>query len=126
MRGETSINRGEIWAVDLEPARGSEMGKRRPCLVVTNDVANRYSRVVTVVAVTTAAPNKRYPFMVEVPESAGMPRQSWANCAHIRTVDRDRLGNYYASLDNGTMKRVDGALLVQLGIDIGRYRRPAG
>lgn len=124
MPGEVSINRGEIWAVDLEPTRGSEMGKLRPCLVVTNDVANKYSRVVTVVAVTTAAPRKRYPFMVEIPKSASMPRQSWVNCAHVRTVDRNRLGKYYTSLDSDTMRRVNEALLVQFGI--GRYRRASG
>jgi mRNA interferase MazF len=117
MHGKTTVNRGDIWAVDLEPARGSEMDKIRPCLVVTNDTANRYSPVIAMVAVTTTAPSKPYPFIVEIPESANMPRRSWIDCVHIRAVDKSRLGKYYTSLDRVTMKRVDRALLIQLGID---------
>ena len=119
MYSKTTVNRGDVWAVDLEPTTGSEMNKVRPCLVVTNDIANRYSRVIVVVALTTAAPRKPYPWMVEVPETANMPRQSWVHCAHIRAVDKARLGRYYTSLDNDTMRKVDQALIEQLGINTG-------
>ena len=34
------IRRGEIHAVDLDPARGSEANKRRPAIIVSNDAAN--------------------------------------------------------------------------------------
>ncbi len=93
------------------------MNRIRPCLVVTNDLANKYSRVIVVVALTTAVPNDRYPWMVEVPETANMPRQSWVHCAHIRAVDKARLGRYYTSLDSDTMRKVDEALIEQLGIN---------
>ncbi len=116
MEGKTTINRGDIVAVDLEPTQGSEMGKRRPCLVVTNNVANKYSSVVTVVAVTTVEPSKPYPFIVEIPKSAKMPERSFINCVHIRAVDKSRLERYYTSLDAETMRKVDEALIVQLGI----------
>ncbi len=119
MYGKTTVNRGDIWAVDLEPATGSEMNKIRPCLVITNDLANKYSRVIVVVALTTAVPNDHYPWMVEVPETANMPRQSWVHCAHIRAVDKARLGRYYTSLDSDTMQKVDEALIEQLGINTG-------
>ncbi len=117
MYGKTTVNRGDVWAVDLEPATGSEMNKVRPCLVVTNNIANRYSRVIVVVALTTAAPTDPYPWMVEVPETANMPRLSWVHCAHIRAVDKARLGRYYTSLDTDTMRKVDEALMEQLGLD---------
>jgi mRNA interferase MazF len=115
--GKTTVNRGDVWAVDLEPATGSEMDKMRPCLVVTNDLANQYSRVIVVVALTTAVPKKPYPWMVEVPETANMPQQSWVHCAHIRAVDKARLGRYYTSLDTDTMRKADEALIEQLGIN---------
>lgn len=119
MYGKTTLNRGDIWAVDLGRATGSEMDKVRPCLVVTNDIANKYSRTIVVVALTTSAPKKDYPWMVEVPETANMPRQSWVHCAHIRAVDKARLGRYYTSLDSDTMRKVDEALIEQLGINTG-------
>lgn len=110
------VNRGDVWAVDLEPARGSEMNKERPCLVVSNDIANRYSPLVTVVAVTSQAPKRTYPFMVEVPGSAKMPKKSWITCAHIRTVDKARLSRFITKLDSPTIKKVDEALAEQLGM----------
>ncbi len=36
----TPLRRGQIIDVDLEPTKGSETGKTRPCVVVTNDVYN--------------------------------------------------------------------------------------
>lgn len=117
MYGKIAVNRGDVWAVDLEPSVGSEMNKRnRPCLVVTNDTANRYARVITIVPLTTTAPSKPYPFIVEIPKSANMPADSWADCAHVRAIDKARLGRYYTSLDSATMSRIDTALRVQLDL----------
>ncbi len=117
MYGKTTVNRGDIWAVDLEPSRGSEMDKIRPCLVVTNNSANKYAQVIVVVALTKTPPKRPYPFIVEVPDSANMPQESWVDCAHIRAVDKSRLGRYYTSLDTDTMRQVNEALRVQLALD---------
>lgn len=117
MYGKTTINRGDVWAVDLDPAQGSEMNKIRPCLVITNDAANRYAQVITVVALSKTPPSKPYPFIVEVPDTAMMPEQSWVDCAHIRAVDKSRLGRYYTSLDSSTVGKVDAALRVQLSLN---------
>jgi mRNA-degrading endonuclease toxin of MazEF toxin-antitoxin module len=35
-----SLRRGQVIDVDLEPTKGSETGKVRPCIVVTNDGYN--------------------------------------------------------------------------------------
>lgn len=110
------VARGDIWMVDLEPARGSEMSKQRPCVVISNNIANRYSPVVTIVAITSQAPKKPYPFMVEIPENAKMPKRSWITCAHIRTVDKTRLSRFVASLDSSTIEKVEEALAEQLGM----------
>lgn len=110
------ITRGDVWTVDLEPVRGSEMNKERPCLVVSNDIANRYSSVVTIVAVTSRAPKKSYPFMVKMPENAGMPKRNWITCAHIRTVDKTRLGRLVTKLGRITLEEVNEALSEQLDI----------
>lgn len=109
-----TVTRGDVWNVDLEPVQGSEMSKQRPCVVVSNDIANRYSPVVTVVAVTSRAPKKSYPFMVEIPESAKMPKKSWITCAHIRMVDKTRLSQFITKLDSSTIEKVSEALAEQL------------
>jgi mRNA interferase MazF len=92
------------------------MSKERPCVVVSNDIANRYSPVVIVVAVTSRAPKKPYPFMVEIPKHAKMPKKSWVNCVHTRTVDGTRLSRLVTRLDSPTMEKVNEALSEQLGM----------
>ena len=47
-----NVRRGDIFYADLSPVVGSEQGGIRPVLVVQNDVGNRYSPTVIVLAVT--------------------------------------------------------------------------
>ncbi|MBA3472242.1 MAG: type II toxin-antitoxin system PemK/MazF family toxin [Rubrobacter sp.] len=116
MHGKSNVSRGDVWAVNLDPSKGAEANKIRPCLVVTNNIANKHSPLITVTVITTTAPRKPYPFMVEVPSTANMPQQSWIHCGQIRTVDKGRFGRYYTSLDSDTMRKVGDALRVQLDL----------
>jgi mRNA interferase MazF len=52
MAGMTTLTRGMIIDVNLDPALGSETGKIRPCVIVTNDVYNERVPVIQVVPVT--------------------------------------------------------------------------
>ena len=116
-REKTSVCRGDVVEVNLDPTTGREIAKTRPCLVVSNNTANRYSAVINVVPITSREPSKNYPFIVEIPKSANMPKRSWADAAQIRTVDRSRLTRrYYTSLDKATMEKVDNALKEQLSL----------
>ena len=43
------MQRGEVWGVEFDPAVGSEIRKTRPCIIVSNNSANRnLSRVIVV------------------------------------------------------------------------------
>ena len=46
------VLRGEIYSARLDPTGGSELQKTRPCLIVSNDIYNRYSPVVLVAPLT--------------------------------------------------------------------------
>lgn len=116
-REKTTVARGDVLEVDLEPTQGGEMAKTRPCVVVSNNRANQSSPLIIVAAITSQEPKKPYPFLVKIPSSANMPKPSWINTAHIRTIARSRLtGRYFTSLDRETMRKVDAALKKQLGI----------
>lgn len=122
MHNKSTVCRGDVWVINLEPHIGSEMNKARPCLVVTNNTANKYARIITVAALTSTPPKQPYPFIVEVPDSANMPRASWIHCSHIRSVDSARLVRYITSLDSTTMSKVDAALAVQLDLNGKRFK----
>jgi mRNA interferase MazF len=84
--GQT-IRRGDIWWVEFDPTRGSEIRKTRPAVILTADGLNRARRTVVVVPLSTG-PDPHPPIVVAVP-SAG-PR-SVAVCDQVRAVDKRRL-----------------------------------
>lgn len=78
--------RGDVLQVNLDPVVGSEANKSRPCVVIQNDVGNKYSPVTIVAAITDAdhVP-KRYP--VDVPVSrreGGLSKDSVIQCNQLR------------------------------------------
>src|SRR3954468_1214898 len=83
---QPKIERGEIWWVNLDPTRGSEIRKRRPCVVVSADAINRW-RSTPVVVPLSASPNEAAPVVIGLP-SAGP--DSVAVVDQIRAVDRGR------------------------------------
>ncbi len=110
------VQRGEVFWVNWDPARGSEQAGIRPALVIQNDVGNRYSPTTIVAAITTAQ-ERPYPFMVRVSAlESGLPRDSTVNLSAILTVDRRRLTDRCGTLPPERMVEVDLALRRSLGL----------
>jgi len=59
------LRRGEVWWVQLDPTLGGEIQKTRPCVVVSNNMANDRRLTVMVVPFSTS-PNEHPPFTVPV------------------------------------------------------------
>jgi mRNA interferase MazF len=111
--------RGEIWQVDLDPARGSEANKQRPAVVVSNDRANatatRLGRgVVTVVPVTSNIA-KIYPFQVLLAgATTGLAVDSKAQAEQIRSVATERLVHRIGRVSPVELAQLDEALRLHL------------
>ncbi len=109
------ILRGEIYRADLNPIVGSEQGGIRPVLVIQNDIGNKHSPTVIVAAITS----KDKPCLPTHILLAGLQtlgRNSIALLEQIRTIDKCRLIEYIGSVGAETMKAVDTALTVSVGI----------
>ncbi|HOT24045.1 MAG TPA: type II toxin-antitoxin system PemK/MazF family toxin [Thermoleophilia bacterium] len=111
----TSPRRGEVYEVEWRPARGHEQSGLRPAVVVQNDIGNRFSPTTIVVAVTSRPPKKPYPFEIEIPDGV-LPKPSWANCAHLYTIDKRRLGRLMGVLPGQSVAALDDALRASLGL----------
>lgn len=112
----TVLRRGMVIDVNLEPTQGSETGKIRPCIVVTNDVYNECVPVIQVVPVTTWN-EKKSRIMTNVAilpdRENGLEKQSIADCLQVRPIDhRYRLVKLRGRLTADEMKRVDAALRI--------------
>ena len=113
-------SRGMVVLVDLEPVVGHEQGRIRPCVVVQNDVGNRYSTTTVIVPLTDAAHVKKpMPIYVLVRKGdGGATKDSFVLCDQIRTVDQRSFRSVFGTLAPETMAAVDQALLISLGLSL--------
>jgi mRNA interferase MazF len=110
--------RGEVYLVAFDPTVGREIKKTRPALIIQNDVGNRYSDLTIVAAITSEFSPVLYPVEVIVkPSSAnGLTMLSAILLDQFRTVDTRRLIKRLGAIDPSTMRRVDEAIRISLGL----------
>ncbi len=109
--------RGEIYLTRFDPTLGAEIQKTRPALILQNDVANRYSPITIVAAITSRPRDRDRPtnILVGTPEG-GLTSDSTVLLNQIRSVDTQRLIRRLGTLTSETMRRVDQALMISLGL----------
>lgn len=78
--------RGDVVLVSLDPTRGSEIRKTRPCVVVSPDELNRHLHTVIVAPMTTGG--HAYPWRVAC---RFQQRDGFIALDQLRTVDRERV-----------------------------------
>lgn len=111
------MKRGDIYYANLSPVMGSEMGKRRPVLIVSNDISNNAAATVTILPLTSNV-NRVYPFEVLLnPEISGLTKPSKVQTQQVRTISKQRItGEVLGSLNEKMMVLIDAALKLHLGL----------
>lgn len=118
-RDPVMIMRGDLFSACLDPVVGSEQGGIRPVLIVQNDVGNRYSPTVIVLAVTGQINKTRLPTHVQVDaENTGLQKDSVVLAEQIRTLDKRRLREKIGSLKPEVMEKVTAAMRISLGFQL--------
>ena len=106
--------------VNLNPTKGSETGKIRPCVVVTNNTYNARLPVIQVVPLTAWSEKKaRIITNVEISPSShnGCTKKSVADCLQTRPVDhRARLVGIRGELEDGDLVKINAALKIVFDI----------
>ena len=115
------MRRGEIYLVNLDPAKRGEANKQRPAVIVSNDGANTAAErighgVITVVPVTSIV-ERIYPFQILIPvNSAGLERESKAQAEQVRSISIERIGPVIGELPHALMEKLDEALRLHLAL----------
>ncbi|MFB5759049.1 type II toxin-antitoxin system PemK/MazF family toxin [Paenibacillus medicaginis] len=112
-----SVYRGEIWLVDLNNGRKREQSGIRPCLVISNNLGNKYSPVVIVAPISSSTSKKAMPTHVKLEAGKnGVLRDSLIFCEQIKTVDKEFLIHKITSVDVDKMKEIETAVRISLGL----------
>ena len=112
------VHRGEVFYADLSPVVGSEQGGVRPVLIIQNDVGNRHSPTVIAAAITSQTGKAKLPTHIDLPvkESCGLSRDSVVVLEQVRTLDKKRLRERMAHVEEHVMNKVDTGIAVSFGL----------
>jgi len=110
------IFKGDVVSVDLEPIRGSETGKIRPCLIVQNNINNEHSPTTIIVVITGRDRfKKKYPAHVWTDKGeGGLTKDSVIQCEQIRTIDKRRITEKLGSVNKDCLQKVEEAIKISL------------
>lgn len=105
------VGRFEIWWTDLDPVRGSEYAKTRPCVIVSPDELNAFLKTVVVMSMTSAV--RPWPFRF----SLSFDGKDGQVCVdQIRTIDKSRLKSKAGALDERQFSSLK-ALIREMYVD---------
>jgi mRNA interferase MazF len=106
------MKRREVWWVIFDPSVGGEIKKKRPAVIVSNDVSNKFLNRVQVVPLTSKT-DHLYPsealVVLEGKESKAMADQ-------LATVSKSRLFRRAGTLSPEDMRKIEEAIKIQLDI----------
>ena len=112
------IKRGDIVLVNLEPATGSEQGGIRPCLIIQNNLGNKYSPTTIIAPITSKKFSREFPTNVSLlKESSNLNKDSTILFNQIATIDKKRIIKKLGFLDEEIMRKVDLAIKISLSLD---------
>ena len=108
------IKRGDVYWVKLDPIEGSEIGKTRAAVVISNNINNELADTITILPISSSV-GKVYPFEVFIPESiANMSSDSKAKANQIRTVDKSRIKDLIGTVPETILSEIEKAVKIHL------------
>ena len=108
---EEHFLRGDIFLVALNPTRGSEIRKTRPCVIVSPDELNSHLRTFIVAPLTTGG--HPYPFRVRCSFDG---KDGHVVADQLRAVDRGRLVKHLGRLSEATLNDLLGVLQAMFAV----------
>jgi mRNA interferase MazF len=108
---EEHVSRGDIFLVALNPTRGSEIRKTRPCVIVSPDDLNSHLSTFIVAPLTTGG--HPYPFRVRCTFDG---KDAHVVADQLRAVDRERLVKHLGRLSDTTLNELLGVLQAMFAV----------
>jgi mRNA interferase MazF len=108
------VKRGEVWWVDFDPARGGEIRKTRPAVIISTDLSNAHLNRLQVVPLTSNT-GRVYPSEAVV-SVAGQPGKAMAD--QLTAVAKERLTSQLGVLTRADLKAVEHVVKIQLGLPL--------
>jgi mRNA interferase MazF len=115
---ELDLRRGDVVWVNCDPSVGAEPRKTRTCVVVSNDIANRYGQAITIVPTQVYSKDRAdRAYMVDLRRPRSPLKEARvANCSMIMTYDRSRVVRAEGRVSTETIAAIERALAMHLAL----------
>ena len=112
------MKRGDIYFANLDPTVGTEIKKKRPVVIVSNNANNKMASTLTIVPITSNV-TKVYPFEVMLePSDSQLTKPSKAQCHQVRTISKLRIQSSKAGkVTDKVMRALEAALKLHLDLN---------
>ena len=109
--------RGELYYADLGRGIGSEQEGCRPVVILQNDVGNTYSPTTIIAPISRRSHTKaNLPTHYAIEPTAGLAQPSVVLLEQIRVIDKGRLERRIGMLSDKSMRGIDNAIRVSVGL----------
>jgi mRNA interferase MazF len=102
-----SFLRGRVYWVELDPTKGAEIAKTRPCVVLSTNEVNQHRKTLIVVPLTTTKTPAIAPLLVATPS---MGADAKARIEHIRGVDKSRVKGFIGDMNSEDLGAIESTL----------------
>ena len=110
--------RGDIYLANLNPFKGCEQGGTRPVLVLSNDIGNFFSPLITIAPITSHLKKLDLPTHVLLKDVRGLTTDSVVCLEQIKGIDKLRVLKYLGRISKEQMEEVEEAAMESLGMQI--------
>ena len=110
-------HRGDLWLVGFGAGRSGEPGKHRPAVILSADELLGGTDDELIVVVPVSSSRSGTPLRPAITPAEGVDTDSVAICRGIRAVARGRLIERLGTIDPATMRDIERAVALILGIN---------
>ncbi len=100
------LNRGDIVGINLNPKKGDEVGKIRPCVIISNDDENNILYTIIVIPLSTKLIDDMLPYRLRLLKRDKLEKDSDVLVNHIRTISKKRVTSKIAKITNDEYKMI--------------------
>ena len=126
MMDENKIVRGSVFIADLDPTTGSEQNGRRPVVILSNDLNNKYSPTILIAPFTKILKKRYLPTHILVRKTSYLKYDSLILLEQLRTIDKSRIIAYKGKLTQTIIADINNKLIEMEDIDIISYLKSLG
>lgn len=104
------MRQGEIWEMYFDPTQGSEQSGRRPAVIISGNLLNKYLKVVIVCPLSTSIKNYKGNVVLQPDAINGLMKESEVMIFHVRSVSKERFKKKIGSISSQQLSEIKQGL----------------